>query len=61
MTEAMAALQNKKLISGVVRINQRCYKEAYINSPVSFQYSLLQQRMKIKASKNNNEAATFSE
>ncbi|KAJ9590051.1 hypothetical protein L9F63_016827, partial [Diploptera punctata] len=32
-SEAIAALQQKILISGSIRINQRNYKEAYINAP----------------------------
>jgi hypothetical protein len=33
-SEVMAGLAANTLIKGVIRINQRNYKEAYINSPV---------------------------
>jgi hypothetical protein len=33
-SEVMAGLAANALIKGVIRINQRNYKEAYINSPV---------------------------
>jgi hypothetical protein len=33
-SEVMAGLEANALIKGVIRINQRNYKEAYINSPV---------------------------
>jgi hypothetical protein len=33
-SEVMAGLETNALIKGVIRINQRNYKEAYINSPV---------------------------
>jgi len=33
-SEVMAGLAANALITGVIRINQRNYKEAYINSPV---------------------------
>jgi hypothetical protein len=33
-SEVMAGLEENALIKGVIRINQRNYKEAYINSPV---------------------------
>ena len=36
-SEVMAGLAANALITGAIRINQRNYKEAYINSPVGLQ------------------------